>query len=333
MNAPHDPGATAIPSNRRTFLGGAAALALGATTRPSLEPEARVRAGSHTAGSRAADDNEPARSAIQRRRIPGTGELLPCIGLGTSRTFDVDPAAENPGQHAVLERFLAWGGTLIDSSPMYKRSEAVVGALTARLKRDDLFYATKVWTDEGKEAGIAQMTRSEELMGTERFDLMQVHNLVGLDVHMETLKEWKAEGRIRYLGVTEMRDFKKVEDLVTSGALDFIQIPYSVTDRTVEARVLPACIEHGVGVLVMRPFQRGRLFQATKEMDLPGWAADFGAASWAQLFLKFILGHAAMTVPIPATSKPHHLDDNMAAGIGLALDEAARAKLVEMIGG
>ena len=216
---------------------------------------------------------------------------------------------------------------------MYKRSEAVVGALCAQLGRDDLFYATKVWTKDGKQAGIDQMTRSEELMGAERFDLMQVHNLVGLDVHLATLKDWKASGRVRYVGVTEMRDYAKVEELVKSDVLDFIQIPYSVTDRTVEERVLPACIEHNVAALVMRPFQAGKLFKATKELALPGWAADFGANSWAQLFLKFILGHGAMTVPIPATSKPHHLDDNMAAGAGPALDAAARAKLIAILEG
>ncbi len=273
------------------------------------------------------------RSAIRRGRIPSTGELLPLIGLGTSRTFDIDPATENPPQLEVVKRFLEWGGTLVDSSPMYKRSEAVVGALCAQLGRNDLFYATKVWTKDGKQAGIDQMTRSEELMGAERFDLMQVHNLVGLDVHLATLKDWKASGRVRYVGVTEMRDYAKVEELVKSDVLDFIQIPYSVTDRTVEERVLPACIEHNVAALVMRPFQAGKLFKATKELALPGWAADFGASSWAQLFLKFILGHGAMTVPIPATSKPHHLDDNMAAGAGPALDAAARAKLIAILEG
>ncbi|MFT5732201.1 MAG: diketogulonate reductase-like aldo/keto reductase [Paracoccaceae bacterium] len=317
--------------DRRTFLGAAAGVALTGALAPAALGESRGTASSE-AGSQAAEDG-PQRSAIRRGRIPRTGELLPLIGLGTSRTFDVDPAADNPGQLAVLERFLDWGGSLIDSSPMYKRSEAVVGSLCAKLERSDLFYATKVWTDGGKQAGIEQMTRSEELMGPERFDLMQVHNLVGLDVQLETLKEWQASGRVRYVGVTEMRDYAKVEELVTSDALDFIQIPYSVTDRTVEARVLPACIEHGVGVLVMRPFQAGKLFRATKELELPGWAADFGASSWAQLFLKFILGHAAMTVPIPATSKPHHLDDNMGAGAGPALDDAARAKLVAILEG
>ena len=315
-------------TDRRTFLGAATGMALTGTLASTLATTALA----NSAPSQKETMQEPAvmRSAMRRGRIPSTGELLPLIGLGTSRTFDVDPSGENPGQLAVMQRFLEWGGSLIDSSPMYKRSEAVVGALCARLQRSDLFYATKVWTPDGKQAGIEQMTRSEELMGTKRFDLMQVHNLVDLDVQLATLKEWKASGRVRYVGVTEMRNFEKVEELVVSDALDFIQIPYSVTDRRVEARVLPACIEHGVAALVMRPFQAGRLFGATKDRELPGWAADFDASSWAQLFLKFILGHEAMTVPIPATSKPHHLDDNMHAGVGPALDQAAREKLVSL---
>ena len=170
-------------------------------------------------------------------------------------------------------------------------------------------------------------------MGTRRFDLMQVHNLVGLDVQLATLKAWRASGRVRYIGVTEMRDFERVESLVQSDELDFVQIPYSVTDRRVEERVLPACIEHEVAVLVMRPFERGRLFGAVEGRELPGWASDFGATSWAQLFLKFILGHPAATVPIPATSKPHHLDDNMAAGVGPALDESARERFAALFEG
>lgn len=273
------------------------------------------------------------RAAIRRARIPKSGELVPVIGLGTSRTFDEDPDAENPDLVAVMAGFLDWGGSLVDSSPMYKRAEAVVGALCRTVGRSDLFYATKVWTKDGKAAGIAQMEKSAELMGTPRFDLMQVHNLVDLDVQLGTLKEWRASGRVRYIGVTEMRDFAKVEELVATGELDFIQIPYSVRDRRVEERVLPACIEHGVAALVMQPYQSGRLFGAVKEKALPAWAADFGAASWGQLFLKFILGHDAVMLPIPATSKPHHLDDNMAAGVGPALDAAAREKLIGLLDG
>jgi len=184
-------------------------------------------------------------------RIPRSGELVPAIGLGTSRTFDEDPTAENPDLVEVMLAFVDWGGSLVDSSPMYKRAEAVVGALCRTIGRTDLFYATKVWTKDGKAAGIAQMETSAELMGTPRFDLLQVHNLVDLDVQLGTLKEWRAAKRVRYIGVTEMRDFAKVEALVATGELDFVQVPYSVTDRRVEERLLPACIEHGVAALIM----------------------------------------------------------------------------------
>jgi diketogulonate reductase-like aldo/keto reductase len=304
--------------SRRSFLGGAAAGAFSLSLAPLT--------------ARAAQDPAPL-EAVQRKRIPRTGELLPAIGLGTSRTFDVDPAGEMPALVEVMAGFLARGGSLIDSSPMYGKAEAVVGELLRRVGRRDAFYATKVWTDKGREAGIDQMEASERLMGTDRFDLMQVHNLVGLEVQMATLRDWKAEGRIRYLGITEMRDFAKVEELINGGEIDFIQIPYSLGDRRVEERVLPAARDHGVAVLVMRPFEAGRLFQAMKGKEIPGWAAELGITSWAQLFLKFLLGHPAVTCPIPATSKPHHLVDNMRGGVGPLPDAAARAKMVALLEG
>ncbi|MDF1798203.1 MAG: aldo/keto reductase [Planctomycetota bacterium] len=305
-------------AQRRALLGGTMGLAVGG-----------LLAGPAAAIPPSAED--AAVTSIRRMRIPRTGELLPVVGLGTSRTFDRDPAGDNADLAEVLARFLAWGGSLVDSSPMYGKSEAMVGALAEGLGRGDLFYATKVWTKDGKQAGIDQMQRSAELMGTPRFDLMQVHNLVGLDEHLPTLEAWREEGRVRYIGVTEMRDFATVERLVKSGVLDFVQVPYSVGDRRMEERILPACLDHGVGVLVMRPYQKGDLFGAVKDKPLPEWAADFGAASWGQLFLKYILGHPARPIPIPATTKPHHLDDNMAAGVGPALDEAARARLVAIL--
>ena len=190
-----------------------------------------------------------------------------------------------------------------------------------------------MWTDQGREAGVAQMAESERLMGTARFDLMQVHNLVGLEDHLATLAEWKAAGRVRYVGVTEMKDFAKVEELIAGGSIDFVQIPYSLGARDVEARVLPAALDHGVAVLVMRPFDRGGLFGRVEGRELPGWATEIGCASWAQVFLKFVLGHPAVTCPIPATSKPHHLADNMAAGCGELPDEAWRKRAIELLEG
>ena len=310
-------------ANRRTFLATAAGAAMAGSLAPVVKATPMAPVGEQGHGVQ--------RAAIRRVRIPSSGELIPAIGLGTSRTFDADPAAANENLIGVMQGFLDWGGSVIDSSPMYKRAEEICGTLCRRLGRDDLFYATKVWTKEGKQAGIEQMKRSGELMGTKRFDLMQVHNLVGLDVHIETLKEWRSSGRLRYVGVTEMRNMKKVEELVASGVLDFIQIPYSVTDRRVEERVLPACIEHGVAALVMQPYQGGRLFGAVNGKTVPEWAENFGANSWGQLFLKFILGHDAVTIPIPATSKPHHLDDNMGAGVGEPLGQDARTKLVKIL--
>ena len=281
--------------------------------------------------ARAAQDEQSSCFAVRRKRIPKTGELLPMIGLGTSRTFDENPSDQNAALREVLAGFLDRGGSLIDSSPMYGQAEAMTGALLARLARQDLFFATKVWTDEGREAGIRQMEQSRERMGARRIDLMQVHNLVGLETHLPTLREWKAEGRIRYLGVTEMRDFETVERLIREADLDFIQIPYSLAEREVEARILPAARDHGVAVLVMRPFQRGRLFQRFRGMEVPAWARDIGCGSWAQLFLKFVLGHPAVTCPIPATSKPHHLVDNMGAGVGPLPDEGARRRMAGLL--
>lgn len=313
---------------RRRFLAQATGLAATGALLPLNRTAAAAPASAPTT-----PQDEVRRSAIRRLRIPRSGELVPMIGLGTARTFDADPKDPSEALITVMRSFLEWGGSLVDSSPMYGQAEAMVGELCRRVGRSDLFYATKVWTKEGKQAGIEQMQTSGRLMGTSRFDLMQVHNLVGLDVHLETLKDWRASGQLRYVGITEMRDMQKVEELVAGGAVDLIQIPYSVTDRRVEERVLPACIEHGVAALVMQPFRSGRLFKAVKDKQVPSWAADFGATSWAQLFLKFVLGHEAVTLPIPATSKPHHMDDNMAAGVGPALDAAARKRMVEILEG
>lgn len=275
----------------------------------------------------------PAPEAIGRKRIPSSGELLPMVGLGTSRTFDADPAADQPALLEVVRRFLARGGALIDSSPMYGQAEAMTGALLARLGRQDVFYATKVWTDQGAEAGQAQMEESRIKMGAARLDLIQIHNLVGLEDHLPTLRWGKAEGKVRYSGVTEMQDFERVEKLIVEVDLDFIQVPYSLGERTVEARVLPAALEHGVAVLVMRPFQRGALFQAVRGRELPPWAAEIGIRSWAQFFLKFLLGHPAVTCPIPATADPAHLEDNMDAGVGPLPDAAMRARMVALLEG
>jgi len=265
--------------------------------------------------------------AVMRKRIPKTGEWIPAIGMGTSRTFNVEPDGDIAAQVAVLREFLDAGGSVIDSSPMYGHSEAVIGEACDALGRHDYFSATKVWTRDGRRAGVEQMNASMRLMRAPTMDLMQVHNLVGLEDHLPTLRDWKREGKIRHLGITEMRDMDRVVRLMENEDLDFIQIPYAADDRGVEERVLPAAMDTGTGVLVMRPFGRGRLFEVTRGQPLPGWADEIGAKSWAQVFLKWLIGNPAVTCPIPATSKPHHMVDNMGAGHGPLPDEALRRRI------
>jgi diketogulonate reductase-like aldo/keto reductase len=269
------------------------------------------------------------------RPIPRTGEALPAIGLGTWQTFDVgpDPAARAPLRQ-VLDAFLAGGGRVIDSSPMYGRAEQVVGDLLAerappepaRRAQQSPFLATKVWT-RGRAQGEAEMRRSMRLMRAERLDLLQVHNLLDWATHLETLRAWKQQGLVRYIGVThyQLGAFAELERIVTREGVDFVQLPYSAATREAEKRLLPAAAAAGVAVLVMRPFEEGALFARTRGKPLPAWAAEADCASWAQLFLKFILAHPAVTCPIPATANPRHLADNLAAGRGRALD-ARRCK-------
>lgn len=294
----------------------------------SIVAGATLSLGAHANATTAASTATPLADAIARRRIPRSGELVPCIGLGTSKTLDVDPDGDLSALVEVLRRFLGAGGTLVDSSPMYGRAEAVVGRLLAKLGRSDVFFATKVWTDKGRDAGIEQMQTSARLMGAQKLDLMQIHNLVDYATHLATLRAWKSEGQLRYIGATEMKRFDEVERILREDALDFIQIPYSMKERAVEARVLPAARDHGVAVLVMRPFERAGLFDKVEGKPLPEWAAEFDCTSWAQFFLKWVLGHPAVTCPIPATSNPEHLADNMSAGTGRLPDEAMRKRML-----
>ena len=259
----------------------------------------------------------------------GPQEAVPTVGLGTWQAFDVDPARRTP-QVEVVKQFLAAGGRVIDSSPMYGRAEAVVGdVLTELAATGTAFFATKVWT-RGKREGVAQMEQSRRRMHAARIDLMQIHNLLDWQTHLPVLREMKHAGAIRYLGVTHYAhaEFPQIERMMRTEALDFIQIPYNVADRAVEARVLPAAADTGTGVLVMRPFEEGALFRRVRGKPLPGWAAELDCTSWAQVFLKFILGHPAVTCPIPATADPAHLADNMKAGTGRLPDAAQRRAMV-----
>jgi aryl-alcohol dehydrogenase-like predicted oxidoreductase len=265
------------------------------------------------------------------RAIPATGEALPVVGLGTWQTFDVGAGAdERAPLREVIERFFAAGGRLVDSSPMYGRAEQVAGDLLRETGlADRAFVATKVWTS-GRREGEAQMERSVRLLG--HVDLMQVHNLVDAKTHLATLRAWKAEGRVRYVGVTHYLR-SAIDDLaahVETGTLDFVQLPYSVEVRDAERRLLPAAAAHGTAVLVMRPFEAGALLRRLRGRPLPDFAAEIDCTSWAQLLLKWIIAHPSVTCPIPATSRPDHLADDLRAATGRLPDEALRRRIREV---
>jgi len=273
-------------------------------------------------------------SAMLTRAIPSTGEKLPVIGLGTWQAFDVDLTSDNRKQLGdVLSLFVKLGGRVIDTSPMYGRAEDVIGELTSALGiQDKTFLATKVWT-HGKENGIKSMERSMTLLRAKRIDLMQIHNLVDVQTQLATLREWKTQGRIRYLGVThyEAGAFAEVERIMRSEKLDFVQINYSLMEREAEERVLPLAQERGIAVIVNRPFGGGDLFSRTRSKPLPDWAVEFDCRSWAQFFLKWIVANSAVTCAIPATDKPRHLEDNIQAGIGPLPDAKMRRRMVELV--
>ncbi len=266
------------------------------------------------------------------RPIPSSGERLPVIGMGSARTFDVGGNAQvRTRLREVLELFFELGGKLIDTSPMYGAAESVLGdLLTGVPGRERLFAATKVWTD-GRAAGIAQMRQSMARMRVERFDLMQIHNLRDWAVHLPTLREWKAEGHIRYIGITTShgRFHSELIRILETEPFDFVQLSYSLANRDVEQYLLPLAQARGIAVLVNRPFERGAMFRAVRGKPLPDWAAEIDCKSWAQVFLKFAVSHPAVTCAIPATSKPEHMRDNMGANFGRLPDAALRRRIVE----
>jgi len=272
------------------------------------------------------------------RRIPSSGETLPAIGLGTSGPFEVgaDDAARAPLRE-VLQGFFAGGATLIDTSPMYSTAEAVLGDLLTAEQQAQVFIATKVWTpgsgSHGEQKGIEQMQRSMALLKHPRIELMQVHNLVDLDAHLKTLRQWKAESKIKYLGVTHYTtsSYPDLIRIVGREQLDFVQFNYSAGTREAEQRLLPLCAEKGVAVIVNRAFEDGNLFARVQGKPVPPWAAEFGANSWAQVFLKFVLAHPTVTCVIPATGKLRNLVDNLGAGFGALPDAKQRAQIVAAI--
>ncbi len=302
------------PLTRRTFLGSMAAAGAASLFRPP--PAAAERA------------------AVLTRSIPGTGEPLPVIGMGSWSTFNVgdDPVARD-ARAEVLRAFFAAGGGLIDSSPMYASSEAVIGhGLAALGMPAGLFSATKVWTSSGED-GPADIEKSRGLWGVERFDLLQVHNLLAWRAHLETLFAMKAAGRLRYVGVTTShgRRHREFERVMASQPIDFVQFTYNIRDREAERRLLPLAAERGLAVIINRPFRRGALIDRLAARPLPAWADEIDCANWPQFLLKFIVSHPAVTCAIPATSRVDHMGENMGAATGRLPDRVLRQRMIAYV--
>jgi len=264
------------------------------------------------------------------RPIPKSNEQLPVVGVGTWRAFDIGSERTALEQRKeVLRVLFEAGGSVIDSSPMYGRAESVVGTLLTEMKaRDKSFLATKVWTS-GEAAGAAQMSASFAKLQADTIDLMQIHNLLDWRTHLETLRSWQEKGRFRYIGITHYAT-SALEDLaavIQTEPIDFVQLAYSIDVREAERSLLPHAAERGVAVLVNRPFSTGGLFGQVRGKVLPEWAAELDCASWGQFFLKFILGHPAVTCVIPGTARPEHMRDNVAAGLGRLPDAAERRRM------
>lgn len=273
-------------------------------------------------------------SSPLRRPVPSSGELIPCIGVGTWQTFDVgDSEKDRQPLRDVLKTLIAKGGSVVDSSPMYGRSEEVVGDLSSELNLNQkLFIATKVWTT-GKDSGIRQMNDSFRLMRRKKIELMQIHNLQDWQTHLQTLRKWKDEGKIKYIGLTHYTNsaHERIPSILEKEKVDFIQINYNLLDRHAEERLLPFARDKGVAVLINQPFESGSLFQRVKGKQLPAWAADFDCNSWGQFFLKFILSHPAVTCAIPGTSRPDHMADNMGAAYGRLPSSKQRMEMAKII--
>lgn len=282
--------------------------------------------GGRWSGLLAAD--APAHGPQNTAVIPSSGERVPAIGLGTV-DFQGDPDRDDLSVlRETLQVFHRLGGRLLDTSPNYGHSEDVLGRLLADLGiREDMFMATKV-DREDRAAGEQRMEESFQRLGG-AIDLMQVHNLRGADIQLQTLAEWKQQGRFRYIGITTHRDSQHadIESYMRRYPLDFVQVNYSLADRAAAQRILPLAQDRGIAVLVNRPFGKGGLFGAVRGKELPDWAADIDAASWGQVFLKYIMGHPAVTIPIPGTSKPHHAQDNATALYGRLPDAALRVEM------
>jgi diketogulonate reductase-like aldo/keto reductase len=299
------------PLDRRTLVAGLAGLIAG-----GADAGSRVRA----------------ESPMHTRKMPSTGEAMPVIGLGTWQTFDIgnDRAALDQ-RRAVLDVLFEAGGRMIDSSPMYGRAEATVGTLLAEMgARDKTYLATKVWTS-GEAAGRAQMAQSAERLRSPVIDLMQIHNLVDWRTQLKSMRAGQAKGQFRHIGITHYTTsaFDELMAIMRSERIDFVQLPYSLAVRHAEARLLPLALERGIGVIPNRPFDGANMFERVKGRALPEWAAEIDARSFGQLFLKYLVGHPAITCVIPGTANAGHMRDNLAAGTGRLPDEALRRRIAQ----
>ena len=308
-----------IKTTRRSFLKTVSGVAL--TPFVSFSPTSLFAA-------------SPTSSSLLTKAIPVSGESIPVIGMGSWLTFDVDDDETDRARCIkILEAFFKHGGGMIDSSPMYGSSEEVIGYCLAKLpQQPGLFSATKVWI-VGKSFGQDQMNNSFSYWGVPKFDLMQIHNMLSWRSHLESLKEWKQQGRIRYIGITTShgRRHKKLEQALLEEDFDFVQFTYNVVDREVEQRLLPVAKERGIAVIINRPFQRGRLFDLVSNKPLPDFAAEIDCHNWAQFFLKFVVSHPTVTCAIPATSQVAHMQENMGAGYGQLPDEAMRRNMIQYV--
>ena len=277
-----------------------------------------------------ADDSQSKLSLIQRK-IPSSGELLSVVGMGTSRTFNTDSDPESLAKlTAVIQAFFAAKGMVIDSSPMYGNAEARVGdVLRSMTNPPKVFAATKVWTS-GREQGVAAMQESARRMNVKRFDLISVHNLRDWRTQLDTLKNWKKEGKVKYIGITTShgRDHDEFVQVMKSEPIDFVQFSYNIANLDAEREILPLARDKGIATMINRPYQRGSLFKRSKGKALPAMAKEIDCTSWGQFYLKFILGHPDITCAIPATSKAKHMVDNMQANFGRLPDPAQRKEML-----
>ena len=263
------------------------------------------------------------------RIIPSTGEQIPVLGLGTWNTFDISRQQQKDELKQVLNSMKKAGSTLIDSSPMYGKAESVVGELTADPAwHDHFFYATKVWT-QGKAEGIRQLKESFRRMGRTTMDLMQIHNLTDWKTQLQTLREWKADGKIRYIGITHYTDsmHSELERVFNSEQIDFVQFNYSIFSRNAEKRLLQAAADRGVATLINRPLGEGGNFSKIKDIPLPVWAEEYSIKTWSQYFLLYLISHPAVTVVIPATGNPAHAIENFAIATAGLPDQHFRERM------